>query len=328
MPEMPDIEAYRIALEREIAGRTLHNVDILHPFLLRSVSVPPEEAVSHTLRSVHRLGKRIALAFDNDIWFVFHLMIAGRLKWKPATDGRAGEDQKGRGRDDLAQRSGSAVPRRSKSGPLAVLTFASGVLSLTEAGSKRRASLHVVRGEDEAQALSPGGLEILDDAMTSGAFAEALRRENHTLKRCLTDPRLFSGIGNSYSDEILFAARLSPFAMSQSVSDEEIARLFEATRTTLGEWRDRLVAEATVRFPTKVTAFRPEMHVHGKFNQPCDVCGTPVQRIRYAENECNYCPTCQTGGKVYADRALSRLLKSDWPRTVEELEKLGRPPGS
>ena len=314
MPELPDIEAYRHALGRAVTGHTLLSVEINHPFLLRSVGVAPEEAVTHVVTDVLRLGKRIAFRFENDVHLVFHLMIAGRFRWKP----EAG---------NALTPAGTPRPplRRGTSGPLAVLRFDSGVLSLTEAGSKRRASLHVVRGAGAARSLSPGGLELLDAGATREAFTDTLRRENHTLKRCLTDPRLFSGIGNAYSDEILFAAGLSPFAMSRSVTNEEIDRLHDAAVTTLREWTDRLVAEAEKAFPAKVTAFRPEMHVHGRYNQPCTVCGTPVQRIRYAENECNYCPACQTGGKVYADRALSRLLKGDWPRTVEELEKLARP---
>ena len=310
MPELPDIEAYRLALDRVLHGHALLWVQLNHPFLLRSVDLPPEAALQSQIVGVHRYGKRIGLEFSDDLFYVFHLMIAGRFKWKP----------------------GAAPPpvgRPSpKSGALARFGFESGVLTLTEAGSKRRASLHVVAGAAKAAAMNRGGLEFLDPGTTLARFSTALRSESHTLKRALTDPRLFSGIGNSYSDEIFFAAQLSPFSMSQSISDAEISRLFSAAVSVLREWQDRLLAEAAKKFPTRVTAFRDEMHVHGKYNQPCDVCGTPVQRIRYAENECDYCPTCQTGGKVYADRALSKLLKSDWPRTVEELEKLDRPPGA
>ena len=315
MPELPDIEAYRLALDRALRGHALLWVQMNHPFLLRSVDVPPEATLESRIVAVHRYGKRIALEFSNDLFYVFHLMIAGRFKWKPA--GGTGKP------------AGPVVPParpKTKSGTLARFGFESGVLTLTEAGSKRRASLHVVAGAKQAAAMNRGGIELLDSGTTLVEFSAALRSENHTLKRSLTDPRLFSDIGNSYSDEILFAARLSPFSMSQSISDAEASRLFSAAVSVLQEWLDRLLAEAATRFPTKVTAFRHEMHVHGKYNQPCDVCGTLVQRIRYAQNECNYCPTCQTGGRVYADRALSRLLKSDWPRTVEELEKLDRPP--
>jgi formamidopyrimidine-DNA glycosylase len=312
VPELPDVEAYRLALDQAIGGQPLLWLRLYHPFLLRSVGIPPEQAIGAGVVAVHRYGKRIALEFSGDTFFVFHLMIAGRFKWKPAPEAPA-------------RPPGRPNPR---SGVLAHFGFESGILSLTEAGSKRRASLHVVGSVQEAEAMNRGGMELLDSETTLEAFTAALRRENHTLKRSLTDPRLYSGIGNSYSDEILFAAGLSPFSMSQSLSDADVLSLFTATVDVLREWTDRFLAEAAAGFPTRVTAFRDEMHVHGKYNQPCDVCGTPVQRIRYAENECNYCPTCQTGGKVYADRALSRLLKSDWPRTVEELEKLGGPPGS
>ncbi|MFP4113516.1 MAG: Fpg/Nei family DNA glycosylase [Spirochaetota bacterium] len=310
MPELPDLEGYRVALDRALRGHVLEEVAVYHPFLLRSAGTPPESAIGRTVLRTHRRGKRIAIEFDGGPVFVFHLMIAGRFRWKDSTE------------------SGPAKPPARKSGTLARLVFENGSLSLTEAGTRRRASLHVVLDIDDLRALDPGGSELLDGQMDAETFATLLRSENHTLKRSLTDPRLFSGIGNAYSDEILFAARMSPFAMTQSLSDAECARLFVAAVRTLGEWRDRFVAEASERFPAKVTAFRPEMHVHGKYDTPCSVCGTPIQRIRYADNESNYCPTCQTGGKVYADRALSRLLKSDWPRTVEELEKLKRPPTS
>ena len=314
MPELPDIEAYRHALHHTLVERELFWLRIHHPFLLRSVGVPPEDAIGSAVTAVHRYGKRIGLEFAGGTVFVFHLMIAGRFKWAPAAG------------DGLPQAPPAGRPN-PKSGALAAFGFQSGILSLTEAGSKRRASLHVVRSAEQAAALSRGGLELLEAGTTPNDFRNALRRENHTLKRALTDPRLFSGIGNSYSDEILFAAGLSPFAMSQSLSDADADRLFGSAVELLREWTDRLVREAGERFPTRVTAFRSEMHVHGKYNQPCDRCGTAIQRIRYAENECNYCPTCQTGGKIYADRALSRLLKGDWPRTVEELEKLNHPPG-
>lgn len=315
MPELPDIEAYALALDRVIGGHTLLWLQLNHPFLLRSVEVPPEAALQSRIVAVQRYGKRIALEFSNNLFYVFHLMIAGRFKWKPES-----------GTGKVAAPGAPPGRSSSKSGVLARLGFESGVLTLTEAGSKRRASLHVVTGAEQAAALSRGGIELLDSGTTLADFNAALQSENHTLKRSLTDPRLFSGIGNSYSDEILFAAQLSPFSMSQSISETEASRLFSAAVDVLRQWMDRLLAEAGTKFPTKVTAFRDEMHVHGKHNQPCDVCGTPVQRIRYAENECNYCPTCQTGGKIYADRALSRLLKNDWPRTVEELERLDRPP--
>ena len=311
MPELPDVEAYCTALRREIGGSTLLWIQIDHPFLLRSVHTQPDEALGGIVESVIRAGKRIVVSLDNGVSLAIHLMVAGRLKWHASTTGAP---------EPAARRTGGA-----RSPVLARFGFSTGELALTEAGSRRRASLHVVRA-DELAALRPASMEILAPDASVKRFAALLRRENHTIKRSLTDPRLFSGIGNSYSDEILFAARMSPFAMTQSLSDNEIDRLFHAAAATLSEWRDRFVAAAEEAFPSKVTAFMPQMNVHGKYNQPCPVCGTPVQRIRYAENECNYCAQCQTGGKVYADRALSRLLKSDWPRTVEELEKLGRPP--
>lgn len=309
MPELPDVEAYVVALRRQLSESTLQWIRIHHPFLLRSVDVPAQECEGLSVAGVTRLGKRIVISLEREIHLVIHLMIAGRFRWK---EGHS-----------------APPPRRgAKSNILAEFGFAAGVLTFTEAGSKRRASLHVVRGNEGLAALNPGGVEILNPTIDLASFCRLLRMENHTIKRSLTDPRLFSGIGNSFSDEILFAGKLSPFAMTQSLSDEELSRLHSATIETLRYWRDGLVADAQVRFPGKVTAFRPDMHVHGKYNTPCSVCSTPVQRIRYAENECNYCPTCQTGGKVYADRALSRLLKDDWPRTVEELEKLKRPPGN
>jgi len=304
VPELPDIEAYRIAVSREVTGEELRWHRIYHPFLLRSVDVPPDAANGLRVSDVFRVGKRIVLEFPGELFVVFHLMIAGRFRWtagnSPDPGGRPG----------------------ARTGILAQFGFTSGVLSLTEAGSKRRASLHIVRGRDQVLSMKRGGMELLDEGASADSFADRLRSENHTLKRALTDPRLFSGIGNAYSDEILFEAGMSPFLMTGSISNADAEHLFLATVSVLTTWRDRLVAEAESRFPAKVTAFRPEMHVHGKYGKPCDVCGTPVQRIRYAENESNYCPGCQTGGKIYADRALSRLLKGDWPRTVEELEKL------
>jgi formamidopyrimidine-DNA glycosylase len=309
MPELPDIEAYCVALQRVIGGTHLLWIRINHPFLLRSVRVSPEQAVGGLVETVSRAGKRIVISLDNDIAMVLHLMIAGRLHWKPSQTEPIPPEQRAAARSPV----------------LALFGFEHGVLSLTEAGTRRRASLHLV-GRSELGDLLPTAIELLDDQTSETEFARALRGENHTVKRSLTDPRLFSGIGNSYSDEILFAARMSPFSMTQSLSDEEVRRLFDAAVTTLAEWRERFVTEAQRAFPGKMTAFREEMRVHGKFGKPCSVCGTPIQRIRYAENECNYCPACQTEGRVYADRALSRLLKSDWPRTVEELEKLGRAP--
>lgn len=304
MPELPDIEAYQTALTNILVERQLRWVRIHHPFLLRSAGAPPSDAAGARLAEVTRLGKRVVLSFDSGLSLVFHLMIAGRFGWtaedNPADPG---------------------IRRPGKSGPLAQLGFENGVLRLTEAGSKRRASLHVVTSPQELEALSPGGRELLDPPITTEEFARLLRHSNRTLKRALTDPRIFSGVGNAYSDEILFAARLSPFDRTATLGDDAVSRLHAATLSTLGEWRDRLVAEAQRAFPKKVTAFRPEMHVHGKYGERCTRCGSPVQRIQYAENECNYCPGCQTGGKVYADRALSRLLKDDWPRTLEELEQ-------
>lgn len=311
MPELPDLEAYLVALERTIVGSALEKVRILHPFLLRTVETPPETAEGRRVETVVRMGKRIVVGFEDGPFYAVHLMVSGRLRWKESPAASAGNHRPS-----------------SKGGVLARFTFTNGELSLHESGSKRRASLHVVGDRAGVAALDPGGLELLDDDVDLEGFARVLRSESHTAKRALTDPRLFGGIGNAYSDEILFAARLSPFAMTQSMDDEAVARLFDAARSTLTEWRDRLVGEARERFPAKVTAFRPEMRVHGKYNEPCTVCGTPVQRIRYAENECDYCPTCQAGGTVYADRALSRLLKSDWPRTADELDRLNRPPTS
>jgi formamidopyrimidine-DNA glycosylase len=297
MPELPDIVVYIDCLRPRVVGQPLEKLRLHNPFLLRSFDPPIREAEGKVIRGLRRLGKRIVFELDGDLFLVLHLMIAGRLQWKPA---------------------GAKPPGRIG---LACFDFSNGTLVLTEAGTKRRASLHLVRGEAELARHNPGGLEILDADLP--AFAVALRCENHTLKRSLTDPRHFSGVGNAYSDEILHRARLSPLALTGRLSDEECARLFEAAKATLTEWAERLRAEAGDGFPTKVTAFREDMAVHGRFKLPCPVCGTAVQRIVYAENETNYCPRCQTGGKVLADRALSRLLKDDWPRSIDELEGRG-----
>jgi formamidopyrimidine-DNA glycosylase len=293
MPELPDITIYIEALESRIVGQTLERVRIPKPFLLRSVDPPITAANGKRVTGIRRMGKRIVLELEDDLFLVIHLMIAGRLRWVPA---------------------GTKVP--GKFG-LAAFDFPNGTLILTEAGSKRRASLWLVRGEQSLEQFDRGGLEVLDASLEQ--FSERLSRENHTLKRSLTDPRLFSGIGNAYSDEILHRARLSPVKHTNRLSSEEIKRLFEATRAILVEWTDRLRRESGDDFPAKVTAFREEMAVHGKYRQPCPVCGTPVQRIRYADNETNYCPRCQTEGKLLADRALSRLLKRDWPKSIDEL---------
>jgi formamidopyrimidine-DNA glycosylase len=293
MPELPDIAAYNSAIGERVIGKRLNAVRLNSPFLLRTIDPPLTAANGATVVELRRVGKRIALgldnALDNGVWLVIHLMIAGRLHWKEK-------------------------PVKLSRRDLAAFDFESGTLLLTEAGTKRRASLHVVR--DPAQ-LDPGGIEPLE--CTAQQFAAALTHENHTLKRSLTDPRTFSGIGNAYSDEILHAARLSPVALTQRLGEDEIARLFAATRETLQHWIAKLRGEG---FPEKVTAFRPEFAVHGKFGEPCPVCVAKIQRIRYAENETNYCPACQTGGKLLADRSLSRLLKSDWPRSLDELDLL------
>ena len=298
MPELPDITAYITAIESRILNQRLEQIRIATPFLLRTAQPPVSAAEGQTVRELRRIGKRIAIGLENDIWLVLHLMIAGRLHWRPL---------------------GAKLGGRNN---LAAFDFPNGSLTLTEAGSKRRASLHVVQGLETLQAMDPGGIEIFQSDLA--AFRHALTQENRTLKRALTDPRIVSGIGNSYSDEILHAARLSPITLTQKLTSEEWTRLFTATRQIMQLWIDRLNTEAKASFPEKVTAFRPEMAVHGRFEQPCPVCGTPVQRIRYADNETDYCPTCQTGGKVLADRSLSRLLKSDWPRTLDELEALKR----
>ncbi|HEY7114550.1 MAG TPA: DNA-formamidopyrimidine glycosylase family protein [Thermoanaerobaculia bacterium] len=294
MPELPDILAYLAALEPRVAGRKLEAVRLGSPFLLRSVSPPLAEASGRRVVRLSRLGKRVVFELEGGLRLVLHLMIAGRLHWKAR---------------------GAKVGGR---GALAAFDFEDGSLVLTEAGTKRRASLHLVR-DAEVSHLDRGGLEVLDSDLP--AFRAALARENHTVKRALTDPRLFSGIGNAYSDEILHRARLSPARLTSRLSEEETERLWHATRKTLAEWSDRLVGEARKSFPEKVTAFREGMAVHGRYGKPCPVCGTPIQRIVYAENESNYCPTCQTGGKLLADRALSQLLKGDWPKTLEELEE-------
>jgi len=293
MPELPDITVYMEALASRLVGQPLERVRIPKPFLLRSVDPPLSAATGKRVTGVRRMGKRIVLELEDDLFLVIHLMIAGRLRWVPA---------------------GGKVP--GKIG-LAAFDFPNGTLILTEAGSKRRASLWLVRGEDSLDQFARGGLEVLDANLA--AFSEHLMLENHTLKRSLTDPRLFSGIGNAYSDEILHRAKISPIKHTRRLSEDEIKRLFDATRTTLIEWTDRLRAESKGDFPAKVTAFRDEMAVHGKYGKPCPVCGAPVQRIRYADNETNYCARCQTDGKLLADRALSRLLKEDWPRSIDEL---------
>jgi formamidopyrimidine-DNA glycosylase len=304
MPELPDITVYLEALEKRILGRVLEHVEIQGLLLLRT-AVPPVTAVEgKKVVALRRLGKRICIGFENEVWLVFHLMIAGRLHW------REGKPKAG-------------AKRSARSRTLASFQFSNGTLSLTEAGTQRRASLHVVAGEDALNALDPGGEEVFE--ISEERFAEILQSANHTLKRALTDPRLFSGIGNAYSDEILFAARLSPLALTQKLTPVQIHQLYEATREQLRTWVKRLRDETGSAFPEGVTAFRPEMAVHGRYQQPCVRCGTKIQRIRYASNETNYCPHCQTGGKLLADRSLSRLLRSDWPRTVEELENLKAP---
>jgi formamidopyrimidine-DNA glycosylase len=296
MPELPDVVVYVECLERRILGETLERVRLASPFTLRSVDPPLGEVEGRRVLEVRRLGKRVVLALAEELFVVIHLMIAGRLRWR---------------------RRGARAPGRSG---LAAFDFATGTLLLTEASKRRRASIHVVRGEPGLAEHDPGGLEVFE--ADPAQFREALVRENHTLKRSLTDPRLFSGIGNAYSDEILHAARLSPLALTRSLSEAEIARLHGATRSTLHRWTERLRREVGEGFPDRVTAFREGMAVHGRFREPCPECGAPVQRIAYAENEVNYCARCQNEGRLLADRALSRLLKKDWPRTLEELEEL------
>ncbi len=293
MPELPDVEVYREALERRVAGQRLVRVDVLNPFLLRTAVPPLDAALGKRVHSVRRLGKRIVVALDDALYLVFHLMIAGRLRWLDA---------------------GGKPPGRIT---LALFHFESGRLAFTEAGTKRRASLHLVQGEEALAAFDLGGLDI--GTATCEAFEARLTSENHTLKRALTDPRLFSGIGNAYSDEILHRAKLSPLALTSKLNAAQRRRLHAATVDVLAEWTVRLRDQAGGAFPDKVTAFRPEMAVHGRYGQPCPVCGVPVQRIVYAENECNYCASCQTGGAILADRALSRLLHASWPRSIDEL---------
>jgi formamidopyrimidine-DNA glycosylase len=304
MPELPDITAYIAALEPRILGKKLERVRLQSVFVLRTADPPIESVAGRTVREIRRIGKRIAIGVeggsgsDDNLWLVIHLMIAGRLHWRPTNAKLAGRQA------------------------LLALDFSNGALVLTEAGSKRRASLHLLRGEEALREIDPGGVEIFSSDMNE--FRAALTVENRTLKRALTDPRLISGVGNAYSDEILHAARLSPITLTNKLAPEEWQQLFDATRSTLSLWADRLVAEAKTKFPEGVTAFRPEMAVHGRFGKPCPRCGSPIQRIRYADNETDYCATCQTGGKVLADRSLSRLLGRDWPRTLDELEALKR----
>ncbi len=298
MPELPDIEAYLFALRQRIIGQKLLRVRLESIFFLRTVKPPLTAVDGLTVTDLRRVGKRIAIGLEDDLWLVIHLMIAGRLHWK--------------------EPNAKLIKRRS----LAALDFDTGSLTITEAGSKRRASLHVVQGEAQLAAIDPGGIDVL--AATLPAFRAALSAENRTLKRALTDPRILSGIGNAYSDEILHAAMLSPIQLTGKLTDEHWERLFDATARTLILWRDRFLAEAAQAFPEKVTAFRPDMAVHGRFGQQCSRCGQTVQRIRYADNETNYCPHCQTGDKLLADRSLSQLLRKDWPKTLEELETLKR----
>jgi formamidopyrimidine-DNA glycosylase len=297
MPELPDVVVYIEALQRHVVGQRLERLNLLSPFVLRSVDPPIDSINGRTITGVRRIGKRIVMEFGDDFFLVIHLMIAGRLRW------RVRGQKPGMGPKLI----------------LASFQFANGTLFLTEASSKKRASIQLVRGEPALRALDPGGLEPLDATLEQ--FHGALTRENHTLKRSLTDPHLFSGIGNAYSDEILHAARLSPLKLTRTLSDEEFLRLYDATRATLRLWIDHLRVEVKDGFPEKVTAFRPEMAVHGRFKQPCPVCGAPVQHIVYADNECNYCAKCQTGGRLLADRSLSRLLKDDWPRSLDELNQ-------
>ncbi len=296
MPELPDVTIYRERLQAFTVGSVLQAVRVRSPFLVRSVAPPLSDCQGRVVREVRRLGKRLLLGLDGDLWLVLHLMIAGRLRWKPA---------------------GKALTDRAA---LAAFDFAAGTLLLTEQGSRKRASLHVVQGEAGLAGFDRGGLEVL--TATPEEFLAALRRENRTLKRALTDPRLFAGIGNAYSDEILHAARLSPVLLTGRLDDEQALRLHAATMRVLTEWTERLRQEVGEGFPDKVTAFRPGMAVHGRFRQPCPDCGAPVQRIRYADNECNYCANCQCGGRLLADRGLSTLMKKDWPKTLAELEEL------
>jgi len=294
VPELPDITVYIEALEKRILGHTMERASIAGPFLLRTADPPPSAVDGHEVRELRRVGKRIAIGFDNDTWLVLHLMIAGRLHW--------------------------SIKRKKPDGrrTLAAFDFDNGQLTLTEAGSQKRASLHIIAGEAGVTELDPGGIDVMRASLKE--FGAALTASNHTLKRSLTDPRIFSGIGNAYSDEILHRAQLSPVLLTSKITREQIATLHRAIRETMTEWIERLRAETGDKFPEGVTAFRPEMAVHGRYGQPCPRCGTKVQRIRYASNETNYCVPCQTGGKLLADRGLSRLLREDWPRTLEEME--------
>jgi formamidopyrimidine-DNA glycosylase len=296
MPELPDVTVYIEALDRRIMGRELTRADIAGPFLLRTAEPLPRSCEGHTVTALRRIGKRIAIGFDHEVWMVLHLMIAGRLHWS------------------------ARVKKPDGRRTLAAFVFGAGCLTLTEAGSRKRASLHIVAGAEALAALDPGGIDVM--TASTGEFARVLTSANHTLKRAMTDPRLFSGIGNAYSDEILHRARLSPVTLTSRITAEEIERLHRATKEVLDEWTVRLRTEAGGGFPERVTAFRPEMAVHGRYGEPCPVCGAKVQRIRYASNETNYCPGCQTGGRLLADRGLSRLLREDWPRSLEELEEL------
>jgi formamidopyrimidine-DNA glycosylase len=298
MPELPDISAYITALEPRIVGEPIEHVRLASPFLLRTVNPPIASVEGCEVRELRRIGKRIAIGLEGDLWLVLHLMIAGRLHWRPV---------------------GAKIGGRNN---LAAFDFSNGSLVLTEAGAKRRASLHIFKGEESLSSIDPGGIDVF--ACDLASFQAALTVENRTLKRALTDPRIVSGIGNAYSDEILHAAQLSPITLTRKLNPAEWERLFTATRTTLQRWIDQLQAEARSKFPEKVTAFRKDMAVHGRYGQPCPRCGDPIQRIRYADNETNYCARCQTGGNVLADRSLSRLLGSDWPRTLDELEALKR----
>jgi formamidopyrimidine-DNA glycosylase len=298
VPELPDVELYVAALRRHVGGRAIRRVRVASPFFVRTFDPPVNGLEGRTVRAITRMGKRLVWALDDDLFVVVHLMIAGRMRWRET---------------------GVAIP--AKVG-LAAFDFDEGTLLFTEAGSRKQASMHVVRGREAALAMDPGGADVF--SMSRDAFGSALRASNHTLKRQLTDPHVFSGIGNAYSDEILHAAQLSPVSLTQSLTDAEIARLFDAVRGVLREWTARLQQEAGDEFPEKVTAFRPGMAVHGRYGKPCPRCGAPVQRIVYARNEANYCAACQTGGRLLADRALSRLLREDWPKTLEELERSRR----
>ena len=298
MPELPDVTVYVEAVAARAVGHTLRRAVIRGPFLLRSVAPPVSAVEGKTVREVRRVGKRIAIGFENDLWLVLHLMIAGRLHWR------------------------DSAPKLTARGPLAAFEFDNGALTLTEAGTQHRAALHVVAGDEGLWSLDAGGIDVLECSFAE--FAAVLQAANHTLKRALTDPRLFSGIGNAYSDEILHCAMLSPVALTQKLPPDAVERLYRATRETLLVWTERLRSESRGKFPEKVTAFREGMAVHGRYGKACPRCATRIQRIRYASNETNYCPVCQTGGKLLADRALSRLLREDWPRTLEELEALKR----